>query len=101
MYSSMTSAASHSLSVWIPVLVTQPLERLGQRLSRNPVEAEGERIDGGCDEVGSRLDRRQRRRDAEAGRALHVEAHGEPARLANPRDELLRLVREAALPWDR
>ena len=58
------------------------------------MEAEGERVDGGRDEVGSRLDRSQRRRDPETGRALHVEAHREPARLANPRDELLGLVGE-------
>ena len=74
--------------------VTQPLERLGQGLSRDPVETERERIHGGCDEVGSRLHRRERRGDAEACRPLDVEAHGEPARVANPLDELMRLVRE-------
>ena len=58
------------------------------------MEAERERVDGGGDEVGSRLDRSQRRRDPQTGRALHVETHREPAHLADPRNELLGLVRE-------
>ena len=58
------------------------------------MERERERIDGRRDEVRSRVDGGERRREADARRALDVEADREAARLPDPRDELLRPVRD-------
>ena len=58
------------------------------------MERQRERVDGGRDEVGPRVDGGERRREADPRRALDVEADGKAARLLDPRDELLRAVRE-------
>ena len=71
----------------------EALEGLGERFAGDPVEGERERVDGRRDEIGAGVDRRQRSREPHPGRALDVEADGEPARLGDACDELLRAVR--------
>ena len=77
-----------------PGVVAQPLQRLCDGLAGHAVERERERIDGGCDEVRARVDGGERRCEPDARRALDVEAHREPARLPDPRHEVLRPVRD-------
>jgi hypothetical protein len=74
--------------------VAQALERLGDGLARDAVQRERERVDRGRDQVGAGVDGCERGGEADSGRALDVEAHGEPARLSDARDELLRAVRD-------
>ena len=74
--------------------VAEPLQRLRDRLARYAVKRERERIDRRCDEVGARVDRRERGRESDACRPLHIEADRKPARLHDPCDELLCLVGE-------
>ena len=74
--------------------MAEPLERLGERLAGDAVQRERERVHGRRDEVRARLDGRERAREAGACGALDVEADRQPARLLDPRHELLRAVRE-------
>ena len=77
-----------------PGPVAEAFERLRDRLPRDAVEGQRERVDRRGDEIRTGVDRSERRREADARRALDVEADGKPARLLDPGDELLRLVRE-------
>ena len=77
-----------------PGPVAEAVERLRDRLARDAVERQRERVDGRRDEVGARVDGRECGCEADASGPLHVEADGKPARLLDPGDELLRLVRE-------
>ena len=77
-----------------PGRMAEPFERLGERLSGHPVQRERERVDGGRDEVCAGLDGRERAGETRPGGALDVEADREPARLLDPRHELMRPVRE-------
>jgi hypothetical protein len=72
----------------------EPVQRLDERLARDPVEGEPERVDGGGDDVGAHPRRDERVRERGAARRLHVEPHGKPARLGEPLDELLCDVRQ-------
>ena len=79
-----------------PGVAVEALERLGERLARDAVQRERERIDGGRDDVRADPRRDERVRERGAARRLDVEADGEPARLAQPLDELLRRRAAAA-----
>ena len=72
----------------------EPLQRLGDRLAGHAVERQRERVHGGRDQIRARVDRRQCGCETDTRRALDVEADGEPTRLPNARDELLRAMRD-------
>jgi hypothetical protein len=67
----------------------EAFERLGQRLSRDTVEGQRQRIDSRRDEIGACLDRSQRSGKAHTRSALDVEADRKLARVVNSADELL------------
>ena len=58
------------------------------------MEGQRERVDRRGDEIRTGVDRSERRRKADTRGALDVEADRKAARLLDPGDELLRLVRE-------
>ncbi len=68
-------------------------QRLGERLARDAVEGERERIDRAGDELGARTGGGERGGESAAAGALRVDPHGQPARLAERPHELLRGVR--------
>ncbi len=77
-----------------PGPVTEPVERLGERLAGDAVQCERERVDGGRDEICARLDGGERGRERRSRRALHVEADRQLAGGLDPPDQFLRPVRE-------
>ena len=77
-----------------PGPVAEAFERFRNRLPRDAVEGQRERIDRRGDEVRTGVDGSERRCEADTRRALDVEADGKAARLLDPGDELLRLVRQ-------
>ena len=77
-----------------PGVATEPVQRLDQRLARDPVEREGERVHRRRDDVRADPRRDERVRERRAAGGLDVEADRQPARLREPLDELLRDVRE-------
>ena len=79
-----------------PGLAVEPAERLGERLARDPVQRERERVDRGRDDVRADARRDERVRERRAARRLDVEADRKPARLPEALDELLRHVRQEA-----
>ena len=94
MCSSTTSDASQSRVDVHTGVATEAGERLDERLPGDPVQRQRERIDGGRDEIGADPRRDERVGERRARRGLDVEADGQPARLAEALDELLRDVRE-------
>ena len=70
-----------------------PGERGGERLARDAVERERERVDGAGDQVGAGAGRLERVRERGAAGALAVEADRQAGRLLDAPDELGGLVR--------
>ena len=68
-------------------------ERLRERLARDAVDGERDRIDGARREIGAGPDRLERGGQRVAARALAVDADGQPARLADALDQLGCAVR--------
>ena len=96
MCSSTTSDASQRRADVHPGLAVEAAERLGERLARDPVQRERERVDRGRDDVRADAGRDERVRERRAARRLDVEADRKPARLPEALDELLRHVRQEA-----
>ena len=96
MCSSTTSDASQRRDDVDPRLAVEAAERLGERLARDAVQGERERIHGRRDDVRADPCRDERVRERGAPSGLDVEPDGEPARLAQALDELLGRVREQA-----
>src|SRR6266436_6869680 len=65
-----------------PGVLPEPGERGRERLTRDPMEGQGDRIDGAGNEVGAGAHRLEGRRERVAGGALAVEPDRQPARLA-------------------
>ena len=94
MCSSTTSDASHSRADVDARVASEPVQRLDERLARDAVQRERQRVDRRRDDVGADARRDERVRERRAARRLDEEADRQPARLAEPLDELLRDVRE-------
>ena len=76
-----------------PGRMAEAVERLRYGLSGHPMERQRERVDRRRDEIRPRVHRGEGRSEPDACRSLHVEADRKPARLGEPGDERLRLVR--------
>ena len=74
-------------------VAAEPVERLDERLARDAVQRQRERVDGGRDQVGADARGDDRVQQPRAGGTLHEEPDREARRLADPLDELLREVR--------
>ena len=68
-------------------------ERLGQRLARDPVQRQRERIDRAGEELGARARGGERGGERAASRSLGVDPDGQSARVGERVHELLRGVR--------
>ena len=71
----------------------EAVQRLRKRFAGNAVHREGDRVDRARGKVGPGAHRLERRGHRVAARSLAVDAHREPAGLADPLDELGRSVR--------
>ena len=92
MCSSTRSVASQSASTSTPGS-SPARERLGERLARDPVEGQRERIDRAGDELRARAGRGERGGERAAAGSLRVDPDREAARLGERVHELLRRVR--------
>ena len=83
MCSSIRSDASHSGAASTPVVAAEPVERVDERLARDPVERERERVDRGGDEVGADAGGDDRVQEPGARRALDEQPDGQARLLAD------------------
>ena len=74
-------------------VVADPGQRLGERLARDPVRGECDRVDGAADQVGAGTGRLERKREPVPAGALAVQADRKPRELAQLGDELAAAVR--------
>ena len=76
-----------------PRVEPAPSQRLGERLARDAVQRQCERVDRARDELCAGPGRGERRSEGAATRSLRVDPDGQAARLAERVNELLRGVR--------